>query len=292
MHFIRSCFNNNSPDTKLLARYVSVILWAIGSLYMINIELAKPTRDWLVILSMPLIWAVVIILPILCWQSLKEKRYGSFIALLTASLIGSTFTLESTISRQASKRDNNVEQSFDNDVSRTRLKSLIKKDEDMLAEEMKAKSKKCANAKFDCNGIDESITVYQSSLANHRLELSKLGNRQSPRAGEKRIAQFISDLLGYEIHIANKFVSDIIPLIFGLFLELAAFATAVYGWHGLMHQEQLTVTKSNSISQQTEKIVFLEHQLQISNDQLDRRVITKQLAVAKDNLINALNKRG
>jgi hypothetical protein len=119
-----------------------------------------------------------------------------------------------------------------------------------------------------------------------------LSGPQSPKAGEKRIAQFITDLFGYEIHVTNKFVSDIVPLIFGLFLELAAFASAVYGWHGLGEQEQLPVNNSNSISKQTEKIVFLERQLQISNDQIDKRVISKQLSIAKDNLINSLNKRG
>jgi hypothetical protein len=288
MSLIKSCFNNNSPDARLLARYLSVILWAIGSFYMISVELNKPSRDWLVIISMPIIWGIVMILPVLVYEAWKVSRYLSLVSLLIASVIGSLFTLSGTISRQSSTRDNAVKISSDDEIKRTKLIDLIQKSELMLSNQTKVKAVKCVNSKYDCSPIDDTISFIQSSLENHQKQLKILGSPQSPVAGEKRIAQLISDIFGYDLHISSKFVADYIPSMFGIFLEVAAFALTVYGWHGL---RMAPVHISSNLNKQTARIEFLEHQLLISDDSLDRRIIGKQLSVAKNDLIEILNKR-
>lgn len=292
MEYIRHVFDISNPSAKLFARYITVALWIIGSLYLMNYEISKSDRDWLIILATPFIWLIVISIPVIAWEAIRERRYFAGVFLLFCGIVGSVYTLSGTIARQASSRDISVKVSNSNDTERKKLTDLIVKDEAMLAEALKKQITICRDDDTKaCNGVKRTVEVYESSLKNHKKELKDLGSIQSPTSGEERISDIIA-LTGFDKNVVRHWVVILLPIFFGVFCELAAMASAIYGFHNMqllaLGQEFDSTT---IVGRKITRIDFLQKQLTLPNTtNIDRRAIEKQLDIARNDLINHVNK--
>jgi hypothetical protein len=93
---------------RTVARAATIALWAVGSAYLIRHELAAASPDPVVIASTPVVWGVVISLPILATYARQDRQWVAMALIWLAALVGSAYTLHATFGRQASARDTAV----------------------------------------------------------------------------------------------------------------------------------------------------------------------------------------
>ena len=72
--------------------------------------------------------------------------------------------------------------------------------------------------------------MYERQEAAHTAKLETL-RLPAPNAGERRIAWLLTLATGANPETVSDVVAMLLPALFGLTLELAAFACAMYGWH-------------------------------------------------------------
>lgn len=288
MDFIRLCFSFSNPDAKLVSRYISASMWFIGSLILIRLELSKQNWDGVIIISTPIVWAIVIAMPVLATYAFRERKYLAATLLAFTSLIGIAYTLQATVSRQAINRENTVKYSVENDESRKRVKGLLDAANAMLQEEYELKKDKCdSNPKYNCNQINKSIEIYEAAVRDRKRELKDLGNPNSPLAGEHLLAEFIIILTGKSEADAQWLSATLILVLFGLLCELIAFSSAIYGFHDL----RLIPHIPERINKKVDEIEYLQRQLELADNSLDKRVILSKLDKAKNELASKLDIR-
>ena len=59
----------------MVARVVTVALWGVGSAYLLKSELSSPAPDPVVMCSTPVVWAVIIALPILATYARRDGQW-------------------------------------------------------------------------------------------------------------------------------------------------------------------------------------------------------------------------
>jgi hypothetical protein len=289
MQYIKQCFELNNPSSKLVARYITLCLWVIGSLYIMNMEYAKPVRDWLTITTTPITWVIVIALPVIGYNAWKENRKFSSVFIFVCAIVGSIYTLTSNISRQSNIHDSAISNASFAETDKIRLRVLVEKDEKMLKEALGKQTKECDNKQI-CEAIKRTIEVYQSSLKNHQNELNNLGIIQLPSAGEERIVNLIA-LFGYDRKDMSAVIYNIMPLFLGLFLEITAMASAIYGFHEMYLVTEMTIPNTD-IQKKFERIQFFEHQLKLPlTTNIDKRTLEKNLELAKRELVETISKK-
>lgn len=292
MRLIKQWFDTSNPDSALAARYITLILWVIGSFYLISYEWNKQDTDWIILISTPIVWATIISLPILAIFAYRNGEYLACVLIAISAIVGSIYTITNTISRQAILRDSNVEISDINDEKRSKIKKSLENNQKMLNEELLLKLNKCdKNLRFDCTRIRESIGVYERAVKSDKHDLEKLGNPVSLLAGESRIALFLMNFSNKSEEQLRILVALVYPAIFGIFLELTALATAMFGWHN--YGNVIATTYSSRLSDKTFRIDVLEHQLKVANqsgNSVDIKLLTKQLSDAKSNLRKELDR--
>lgn len=280
---IRQWFDLTNPSSELAARYAVLILWVIGSIYLMAFEWAKSPFDFIVFAATPIVWATIISLPVIGLFAWRNGRYIASLLICVCAIIGVTYTSANTISRQAIQRDTNIENKDSDDKKREKLEWSLDQNQKMLNDELKLKRKKCdSNPRFDCTQIEWSVGVYEKAVKSDKADLKALGKPISISAGENRIAKFIAMITGNEEKDSRYFVGLVLPAVFGVFIELTAFALAMYGWHNYGFPMK---TYNSRLSDKTFKIDVLNHQLAIakqSNNSVDIRVLTKQLDDAKE----------
>ena len=203
-----------------VARLCTVALWGVGSAYLIAND---KTADPVVIYSTPVVWAVVISLPILATYARRDGQWIAAALLWVASLAGCAYTLQATIGRQAEVRD--VRTSDATEISNTRARI-----ERELAEAISMRDTaraKCAQGRTCYESTKATIAVYEGAVAGHEARLAALKTK-APDAGERRIARLLAIVSGADV---RELVELITPCLFGLVLELATFAAAMFGWH-------------------------------------------------------------
>lgn len=286
MRLIRQWFDTSNPNSELAARYLTLILWVIGSIYLMAFEWNKNPFDFIVFISTPIIWAAVISLPILSLFAWRNKRILASLLIGLSAIVGSIYTATNTISRQSIQRDSNIDNQDRDKKHRDALEKSLARNQKMLNEELDLKRRKCdVNPKFDCEQIEVSISVYERAVKSDKADLKEIGKPISLLAGESRIALFIAKLTGNDESNMRQFVALVQPSIFGVFIELTAMALALYGWHNYGFLTQHTF--SSRLSDRTFRIDVLEHQLRVANqtnNHIDTRVLTKQLEDAKRQL--------
>lgn len=212
--------NAYTTRPQWVARACTVALWAVGSAYLV---IHDKTGDPVVVYSAPVVWAVVICLPILATYARRDRQWIAAFLLWIAALAGCVYTLQATIGRQAESRDVRVLSSTETDNTRHRIERELTAARQMLA----AARERCGQGKVCHASTKETISVYEGAVAGHEARLERL-TFAAPDAGEKRIARLLEIVSGRNW---SELVALVTPVLFGLVLELATFAAALYGWH-------------------------------------------------------------
>jgi len=219
-----------TTETRWLARLVSVILWAVGSIYLVKNELAT-SSDMVLVATMPVIWLAVIAMAILAGSARRERKYLTSLLLALAATVGASYTLSCTIARQSEVRDIRVA-TFEQDTERrSEIEKLLLAANEMLAKAREKFARECATGLGTrCKGIKATIDVYEAAKKGHEYELATLSH-SSPKAGEKRIAAALAMMIGGKPEAYEEAVGLFLPSLLGMFAELGAAAAALYGWH-------------------------------------------------------------
>lgn len=203
-----------------VARLCAIALWGVGAAYLIaNDKIADPV----VIYSTPVVWAVVVCLPILAGYARRDRQWIAAVLLWLAALAGCAYTLQATIGRQSEGRDVRAAQEAEKVNLRSRIEIDLADARSMLA----AARAKCSQGKTCYDSTKATIAVYEGAVAGHEARLENL-KVAAPNAGERRIARLLAIVSGSD---PRELVELLLPCLFGLMLELATFAAAMYGWH-------------------------------------------------------------
>lgn len=223
-----------STAARWVARAITAALWIVGSAYLIKAELAAPVPDIVVIAATPIVWLVVITLPILVGPALQSRQYVAAGLLIIAALVGSAYTLSGTISRQSEARDARVARASveagerrDIDAKRAEAEAMMARSREDLARECRSGAGK------RCSGIKATISVYEAAVAGYDAKLATL-KVESPAAGEGRIAAALAIIFGGTGSDYADGVALFLPALLGVTLELGALATAMFGFHGTL----------------------------------------------------------
>ncbi len=212
--------HTHTTRPQWVARAATIALWGVGSAYL---TLNDKTGDPVVYYSAPVVWAVVISLPILATYARYDRQWVASALLWVAALAGCAYTLQTTIGRQAESRDVRVSQAGEVDNARHRITLDLDAAKRML-EQSRAK---CAAGRTCYDSTRATIAVYEGAVAGHEARIAKI-RATAPDAGEKRIARLIQLMFGVDL---AELVSIVTTIMFGLVLELATFSTAMFGWH-------------------------------------------------------------
>lgn len=209
-----------------VARISTLALWAVGSAYLVKSELTAPHPDWVLLCSTPVVWAVIISLPILATYARRDGQWIAMALIWCAAIAGSVYTLQATLGRQAESRDVRVEQAQQIAADRSRLLRDLARNQGMLREAQA----KCGEGRRCYDSTRATIRVYSDAVAGVEAKLSLL-QPITPAAGERRIAALIAALTGADVAAVSEAVGLALPGLFGIVVELSAFALAMYGWH-------------------------------------------------------------
>lgn len=232
-----------STAARWVARAITAALWIVGSAYLIKAELALPTPDIVVIAATPIVWLVVITLPVLVGPAIRSRQYVAAGLLIIAALVGSAYTLSGTISRQSEARDARVARASveagerrDIDAKRAEAEAMMAKARDDLARECRSGAGK------RCSGIRTTIAVYEAAVTGYDAKLATL-KVESPASGEGRIAAAIAIIFGGTGSDYAAGVALFLPALLGITLELGALATAMFGFHGTLTVSTVSAPK-------------------------------------------------
>lgn len=209
-----------------VARAVTIALWALGSAYLVKNEIASGNPDPVVLAGMPVVWAVVITLPILATYARYDRQWTAMALIWLAAIVGSAYTLQATVGRQAAVRDVAVASAADI----VRQRDAVNRDLDSAKSNLEAAQKRCGTGRTCLESTKLLISMYERQVSAHEAKLETLV-LPAPRAGEQRIAWLISLIPGTNPAKVSEAVGMLLPALFGIVIELAAFACAMYGWH-------------------------------------------------------------
>lgn len=222
-----------TPAAQWVARLLAILLWIVGSAYLVRAELGQSSPDLVVIAATPIVWLAVIALPILAEHALRHRQWLAAALLALSAVAGSAYTLSGTLARQAEARDVKVAKADEADKARRGLEGKLGEAEAMLADARRKHAAECASGKGKrCDGIAATLTVYEGAVEGYRTKLARL-DVASPKAGEQRIAAALAYLPWSTRSAADlaPAVGLFAPALLGLFIELAALAAAMFGWH-------------------------------------------------------------
>lgn len=218
---------------RYTARTLAVLLWIAGSAYLVRNELGMPSPDWVVIATMPLIWAAVIALPILAHHAWKQAEYTACLLLTLAAVVGSCFTLQGTIARQSEARDGKVAEAQASNFKRSELLEELGRAQKRLDDANKyADMERTTTCGPRCKDWERRAVEVKAYIDQTTAAIAALGADKPVASGEKRVAAAIG-LLPFVTASQEKVeaaVALFLPSLFGLFLELAALASAFFGW--------------------------------------------------------------
>lgn len=224
---------DTSKTPRLTARALAVLLWIAGSAYLVRNEWTMPTPDWVVIATMPLIWAAVIALPILAHHAWKQREFTACLLLTVAAIVGSCFTLQGTISRQSEARDGKVAEAQASNFKRGELLEELGRAQKRFDDANKyADAERGTTCGPKCKDWERRAVEVKAYIDQTTAAIATLGADKPVASGEKRVAAAIA-LLPFVTAPMEKIeaaVGVFLPSLFGLFLELAATAVAFYGW--------------------------------------------------------------
>lgn len=218
--------SHTTTRPQWVARAGTVALWAVGSAYLVRHELAAASPDPVVLASTPVVWAVVIALPILATYAKHDRQWVAMALIWLAAMVGSAYTLHATLGRQASARDTAVATAEQVIIQR----QALQRDLDATKAHLEAARQRCGTGRECRPATRELVAMYERQVTSHEARLAQL-TTPAPVAGEQRVARLISLATGADQATVAEWVSILAPALFGLTLELGAFALAMFGWH-------------------------------------------------------------
>lgn len=218
--------HTSTTRPQWVARSATVALWAVGSAYLVRHELAAASPDPVVLASTPVVWAVVIALPILATYAKHDRQWVAMALIWLAAMVGSAYTLHATLGRQASARDTAVATAEQIITQR----QALQRDLEATKAHLEAARQRCGTGRECRPATRELVAMYERQVVSHEARLAQL-TTPAPVAGEQRVARLISLAFGADQATVAEWVSILAPALFGLTLELGAFALAMFGWH-------------------------------------------------------------
>jgi hypothetical protein len=170
-------------NPRAVARLSTAALWAVGSLYLMKNELANPSPDVLIMWSTPVVWAVILALPVLSTYARRDGQWVAMALLWIAAICGSAYTLQATLGRNAESRDIRIERARQVNEQRVSLMRELDTNRAMLAQAVA----KCGSGRKCLPATEATIKVYQAAVLGTETKLSRL-SVVVPDAGEQRIA--------------------------------------------------------------------------------------------------------
>ena len=143
---------------RAVARVFTGILWIAGSAYLVNHGLHQPTPNWVEITSIPFIWAAVIAAPIVAHQAWGARERTATALLLLAAIVGSAYTLSSTIARQSEGADEVRTRVAETERQRADINQRLAEARENLAKYRSDQARECASGKGKrCDGITYTV---------------------------------------------------------------------------------------------------------------------------------------
>lgn len=210
---------------RRVARLATIALWLIGSAYIITHELARPQPDLVALWSAPVVWAVIIALPVLATYARRDREWIAWALIWLAAIAGSAYTLQATIGSRATSRDVAIASADDTARQRARLQADLATTKANLADAIA----RCGTGRTCADSTRELIGIYERQQASHEARLERL-KPSAPAAGEHRVAWLIALATGRDPATVLATVGQLLPALLGIVLELAALACAKYGW--------------------------------------------------------------
>jgi len=217
--------NHFTSPPRLIARGLAVLLWAVGTAYLVAMEYQSARPDYVLIAATPLVWMAVVVMPVIAGHALRDGRVLAAMLLSVSAVVGSAYTLSGTLGRQAEARDVRVAAASGVDLQRRAIERDLAAAKAMLADAIA----RCGEGRRCRNATKATIGVYEGAVAGHQHRLDRL-QPTAPDAGERRIAMLIAALSGRSEADMRALVANVLPALLGLLLELGALSCAMYGF--------------------------------------------------------------
>ena len=224
---------SSASRMQWVSRVLMATLWGAGSAYLISYALAQPQPSWIEVMTIPALWAAVIAAPIVAHHALGKRDITAAVLLLAASVIGSAWTLSGTIARQSEGADERVAAAAQVERQRRDVTQQLTEAQEILASYRRAQAAECGTGVGKrCDGVTYTVQTWAAAVDGYEAKLKALPLPRQPEAGAKRIAALIALLPGVTTP-ANQIetsVQLIAPILFGVFIELAALAFGFFGF--------------------------------------------------------------
>lgn len=238
--------HNHTSAARRVARAATLLLWGIGSAYLIQSVCSTVPRpvlnhltevDWVAVVATPVLWGVVISLPILAHHAFKEARLLASALLTAAAVVGSAFTLYGTISRQAEVRET---ARLEADASAKPVDMLAGEVADAKAavKDAKTRADKACERNPDgstCEVWTKREKAYRALVSQSIVQLSDATPPKPKDSGERFATQALT--LAIKLRHPTVTDADVAPYVqafgtsrFGLLFEIGALACGFYGF--------------------------------------------------------------
>ena len=78
----------HTPRPRLVARAATVALWIVGSGYLLRDEIVSTSPDYFAIAATPVVWGVVISLPIIATYARHDRQWLAMALIWCAAIAG------------------------------------------------------------------------------------------------------------------------------------------------------------------------------------------------------------
>lgn len=228
---LNSTHTTPSVMPQRIAIVLAGLLWAVGSAYLVQSELRHAELDYVAIAAIPLVWAVVIALPILAHHALREGRLGAAAMLSIAAVVGSAYTLNGTIGRQAEKTETAVLEAEASGEGRKLLEDELKRTKISLDDAHRETRLACKSKSWtdNCQGMERREKAYQARVDQLVAAIGDAPAAKPKASGNRRVTEALVLISGKPASVVEPWVSAFGDSLLGLLLELGALALGFYG---------------------------------------------------------------
>jgi hypothetical protein len=224
---------SHTTRSQWIARVEACLLWLAGSALLIRTEMSVSSPDWVVIATVPLVWAVVISLPILAHHALQDRHWLAASLLALAAVVGSTYTLSGTITRQSESRDVKVASAEATNFRLDEKKADLSRSQQRYRDAMDAADRERGTTCGPrCQDWERRAREVKALIDRTTEEIAALGPEAPVASGEMRLAAFVALFPGVAATAdeIEPYVAMFSPSLLGISVELAALALGFYGW--------------------------------------------------------------
>jgi hypothetical protein len=136
-----------------------------------------------------------------------------------------------------------------------RAKHMLEEAEELAAVSLDKLTRECKTGEgIKCKGLLRTNQINEDAVRVRKADLARVPEIAAPKAGEQRIAAGLSYVFGGKPANYTEPVELFLPAMLGLTVELAALATAMFGWHSRKTaNETFSKTFSESFSDEDQE---------------------------------------